>query len=703
MLRTRSSLRLVVVQVMVLALFTTLFARLWYLQVVGAETYQAAAQDNAVRDIEITAPRGLIVDAMGRPLVANRTAWVVTVDRDVLDRLGAATRRAVLGRLANTLGLSPEELERRTKTCGEPGAAEPPVCWNGSPYEPVPVAEDVTQVLAASILEQAEDYPGVTAEARKVRAYPAPFGVNAVHALGYISPITEQELDAAKARGDDGVSPLSSVGRSGLEDAYDRYLRGASGVHQVAVDSMGRVLGDAAVIEPKPGHTLVTSIDAKVQAVAERELERSILQARKTFDEVTGRKYVADSGSVVVMDATNGRVVALASYPTYDPNVWVGGISQGDLDRLYSDQADTPLLNRGTQGLFAPGSTFKPVTAAGALTHGYSIKDKLDCSSSLTVGGRVFKNYESASYGRITFAEALQLSCDTFFYRIAYAKWLEAGGDREDTSIKDPLVENAKAFGFGSKTGIDLPGEVTGRIADRKWKLSYWKANKDYYCKLGKEPGNDFLHVFAREFCIDGWNYRAGDAVNFSIGQGDTVLTPIQLAVAYGALSNGGTLWEPRVAKAVIDADGEVVKRIGPHAAGRIPIPQRIIDYIDRALLGTGKVGTMAWKMGGFPLGRVPVRFKTGTAEVYGKQTTSWIASYDEQYVVIMQISQGGTGSGTSGDAARTIWETLYGIQGSKVDLRDAAQPGAEPPDGLPVFKPNGQISPPRRTGEDPR
>ncbi len=697
MLRTRSSLRLVVVQVMLLALFGTLFARLWYLQVVGAEIYQAAAEDNAVRDIEITAPRGLIVDVMGRPLVANRSSWVVTVDRDVLDTLHTSARRAVLGRLANTLGLTPQELERRTKTCGEPGAAEPPVCWNGSPYEPVPVADDVTQVLAASILEQPEDYPGVTAEARKVRAYPAPFGVNAAHALGYISPITEQELDAARTRGDETVSPLSTVGRSGLEAEYDRYLRGTSGVHKVAVDSMGRVLGDAGETQPQPGDTLVTSIDARVQSLAESELERSIMQARRTLDPVTDRNYVADSGSVVVMDATNGRLVAMASYPTYDPNMWVGGISQGDLDRLYSTKADTPLLSRAMQGLFAPGSTFKPFTAAGALTSGYSTADKLDCSSSFTVGGRVFKNYESAAYGPLTFAQALQLSCDTFFYRIAYAKWLSAGGDREDTSIRDPLVENAKAFGFGSKTGIDLPGEVPGRIADRQWKLAYWKANKDYYCKIGKESGSDFLHVFAREFCIDGWNYRAGDAVNFAIGQGDTVLTPLQLAVAYGALSNGGTLWEPRVAKAVIDADGDVVKRIKPHAAGHIPIPKRIIDYIDNALLGTGKVGTMAWKMGGFPLDQVEVRFKTGTAEVYGKQTTSWVASYDEQYVVVMQISQGGTGSGTSGDSVRKIWESLYGISGSKVDLHQAAQPHAEPPDGLPVFERNGQITPPAR------
>src|SRR4029079_7836538 len=193
MLKTRSRLRLMVVQVMVLSLFITLFARLWYMQVVGGDGYQAAAQDNAVRDIEVPAPRGLIVDAMGRPLVANRTSWVVTVDRDVLDKLGDSTRNAVLSRLANTLGLTTDELIRRTKTCGEKGAAKAPICWNGSPYEPVPVAEDVTQTLAASILEQSEDYPGITAEARKVRAYPSPFGINAAHVLGYISPITEKE------------------------------------------------------------------------------------------------------------------------------------------------------------------------------------------------------------------------------------------------------------------------------------------------------------------------------------------------------------------------------------------------------------------------------------------------------------------------------------------------------------------------------
>lgn len=695
MLKSRSRLRLLVVQVMVLSLFATLLGRLWYLQVVGADGYQTAAHDNTVRDIEVPAPRGLIVDAMGRPLVANRTSWVITVDRDVLDRLGDSASNAVLGRLAQTLGLSRAELERRTKTCGEPGAAQAPLCWNGSPYEPVPVAEDVTEQLAAGIMEQSEDYPGVAAEARKVRAYPSPFGINAAHVLGYNSPITKDELAAAQDAGDDAVSPLSVVGRSGLEYTYDKWLSGVAGEREVSVDSMGRVIQYDGETEPVPGDTLVTSLDAKVQAVVEDELERSILTARATYDPVTHRNYVADSGSVVVMDAKTGRLVAMASYPSYDPDVWVGGISQGDLDHLYSEKADTPLLSRAMQGLFAPGSTFKPITTAGALTHGYSTSDQLDCSSSYTVGDRVFKNYESVAHGMLTFAQALQLSCDTFFYRIGYANWLKSGGDSSNVHVKDPLVENAKDFGLGKKTGVDLPGEVAGRIADRAWKMSYWKANKGYYCKLGKEDGSDFIHVFAREFCTDGWRYRAGDAVNFVIGQGDTVLTPLQLAVAYAAISNGGTLYAPRVGKAIVDQSGEVVKRIPAKVTGHVHVPKATLRYIDEALLGTAKVGTMAWKMNGFPLDQVRVRTKTGTAEVYGKQTTSWVASYDKQYVVIMQIAQAGTGSGASGDAVREIWETLYGVHGSEVVRSDAAEPHARPPVDLPTFRRDGQIGPP--------
>ena len=699
MLKTRSRLRLVVVQMMVLSLFLTLFARLWYLQVVGGETYQAAAADNAVRDVEIAAPRGLIVDSQGRPLVANRTSWVVTVDRDVLEKLGDSTRMAVMRRLAGTLGISLDELERRTRLCGEEGAARPPICWNGSPYEPVPVAEDAPEKVAASILEQDEDYPGITAEARKVRAYPAPFGINAAHVLGYNSPVTESELDAADKSADASVTPLSIVGRSGVEKSYDRWLRGVPGTREVSVDSFGRVLGLAGVRQPKPGYTLVTTLDAKVQSVVEKQLEKTILTARKTVDEVTGRKYVADSGAAVVLDAKTGGVVAMASYPTYDPSLWVSGISQGDLERLYSEKAGTPLLSRATQGQFAPGSTFKPFMAAAALTHGYGPDSRLDCSSSFTVGNRAFKNYESGAYGYIDFARALQVSCNTFFYRIGYNFWQKFGSDEEDVDARDPMVTMAERFGFGEVTGVDLPSEMSGRIADRHWKLQYWKANKGYYCKLGKKPGNDFIHIFAREFCLEGNRYRAGDAVNFAIGQGDTIVTPLQLARAYAALSNGGKLMEPHVGKAIVDPRGRVVKEIKPKVSARVPVNDRVLRYIDTALQGTTTSGTSAWRFLEFPLDEVKVRSKTGSAEVYGKQSTSLLASYTKQYVVVMMVSQGGTGSGTSGPAVRAIWEALYGIDGMKVRTDKAAQPGAHPPKGLPAFRRDGSIAPPLSAG----
>ena len=695
---TKGTLRLVVVQALVLSLFVTLFARLWYLQVLGGESYQAQAAEQSVRELVVQPARGLIVDDMGRPLVASRQSWVVSVDRTMLGKMDEDQQEALLRRLARAVGGKYTKIHARTLLCGEPGSVTG-TCWNGSPYQPVPVAEDVRQQVAISIMEQGEDFPAVIVEQQPVRAYPSPYGINAAHLLGYLSPITESELDDAEAKGDQSVHGASVVGRAGLEKQYDEYLRGYPGYRSVAVDSMGRVLGTTGETEGEVGKTLVTSIDARVQAVVEQQLEQTIRTARKTLDPVTHRNYVADSGAAVVLDATNGRVVAMAGFPTYDPSVWVGGISSKVLKRLYSKKAGTPLLSRATQGQFAPGSTWKPFMTAGALSNGYGQDTRLNCSSAFRVGNRDFKNYESGAYGYIGFDKALQVSCNTFFYRVGYSFWQRFGTDVDDVTARDPLVSTAKMFGFGKETGIDVPGEASGRIADRKWKRAYWKSNKDYYCKLGKKPGNDFLHRFAREFCIEGFAYRAGDAVNFAIGQGDTIVTPLQLARAYAALSNGGTLWEPRVAKAIVDPSGEVVKRIKPKRASRVKVSKADLRYIDTALQGTSRSGTMSWRLIDFPLDKVKIRSKTGSAEVYGKQSTSWVASYDKRYVVVMMVSQGGTGSGTSGPAIRKIWETLYGINGMKVDRRKAAIPGAIPPAALPTFAKDGAILPPVTKG----
>jgi penicillin-binding protein 2 len=700
----RSRLRLVVVQVLVFSLFATLLARLYYLQVVTGDEYTAQAASQSVREVVVQPQRGLVVDAQGRPLVTNRTSWVVSVDRTMLDTMSAERRERLLDRLAGVAGIGTGRIERALVTCGDDGSVAGE-CWNGSPYQPVPVATDVPQKVALRILEQPEDFPAVIAEQQTVRAYPQPFGVNLAHVLGYLSPITEDELDAAEADGDASLNGASTVGRAGVEQQYDAWLRGMPGYERVAVDSMGRVLGDDGEVEAEPGSTLVTSIDAKVQGVVEEQLAAAIATQRATRDPVTHRNFEADSGAAVVLEADTGRVVAMASQPTYDPGVWVGGISKRQLSRLYSEAAGTPLLGRATQGQFAPGSTWKPFMTAGALTNGYSTDTRLPCSSGFQVGNRVYHNHESAAHGIIGFAQALEVSCNTFFYRVGYDYWQRFGSDVDDVDARDPLVEEAETFGFGEETGVDLPGEASGRVADRTWKRAYYEQMKDYYCGISEKPQDaktsDFVYKFAYEFCVEGFAYRAGDAVNFAIGQGDTIVTPLQLARAYAALANGGTLYAPRIGKAIVGADGEVVKEIKPKKVGNVGVPKRVLSYIDTALRGVASRGTMAWKLGGFPLDQVPIRAKTGSAEVYGKQSTGWVASYTDDYVVVMMISQGGTGSGSTGDAIRTIYESLYGVTGESVDPAKAAIPGTTSPAGLPTFADDGAILPPSRQGED--
>ena len=296
--------------------------------------------------------------------MANRPSWVVSVDRTLLGKLSDHQREVLVARLGDAVGVRPAAIERRLVTCGDPGSVTG-VCWNGSPYQPVPVAHDVEERVALRVLEQPEDYPAVIAEQQTVRAYPQPFGINLAHVLGYLSPITEDEYDTAQRTGDHSVNAASSVGRAGVEKQYDAWLRGMPGYKRVAVDSMGRVLGGDGEVAGQPGDTLVTSIDARVQGVVERQLAQTIKTARATFDTVSGKNYVADSGAAIVMEARTGRVVAMASQPTYDPDVWVGGISERQLRRLYSARAGTPLLSRATQGQFAPGSTWKPFMTAG--------------------------------------------------------------------------------------------------------------------------------------------------------------------------------------------------------------------------------------------------------------------------------------------------------------------------------------------------
>ncbi|MFI6443532.1 penicillin-binding protein 2 [Kitasatospora sp. NPDC050543] len=684
----RVTIRLVVLQILVLSLLATLGGRLWYLQIRSASEYTAKATGNHIREVVEPAVRGEILDAAGRILAGNETKLVVSVSRTALMQQ-KDQGKAVLSRLAEVLGMPAKDVQEKVRLCD---AKTPQPCWNGSPYQPIPVTKDATTQQAMQIMERREDFPGVTAQPTAIRHYTGVEGANAAQVLGYLSPVTDDEVSKTVDKtGLDRYLPSDQIGRAGLESVYDRDLRGTTGVTKLEVDNLGRVIGTAGAVPAQPGNNLVTSIDARVQKVVEDNLAQAMSDARKTFDKVTNRNYEADSGAAVVMDVHTGRIVAMASAPTYDPNLWVGGITGKDYQNLTTKESNFPLLNRAIQGQSAPGSTFKVISTTAAVQAGYPLDGKYPCPTSLTIGGREFKNFEAESFGSISLEKALEISCDTVFYGLAYDQWMKDGGIKPKKDPGDWFYKTAHQFGLGAKTGIDLPSEVTGRVPDRQWKQSFYDNNKDAWCAQAAKGGNSYSDQIARENCQDGYQMRAGDSVNFAIGQGDTLVTPIQMARIYAALANGGTFYRPTVAKAVISPSGDLVREIAPHEDAKFPGDQKLLSYIDQATAGVVTGGTAAWKFtgAGWPQGKIELHAKTGTAEVQDKQTTSWLTTYSADYAVVMTISQGGTGSGGSGDAIRRIYQALYGVDDKgNIDTGKAVLP--KPQAELPKFNPDG-------------
>ncbi|WUA43928.1 penicillin-binding protein 2 [Streptomyces sp. NBC_00273] len=677
--------RLVVIQIVVFSLLLTLGGRLWYLQIRNGSEYTDEAKNNHVQQVVQPAVRGSILDSRGIPLADNATHLVVSASRTEL--LTMKDRgKSVLTRLAGVLGMDAQEVIDKVRLCD---AKTKQPCWNGSPYQPIPVSDEATTEQALQIREHPEDFPGITAEATALRRYAAPDAANTSQVLGYLSPVTDEEIAKAK-KSDSPYLRSDQVGRSGLERTYDKELRGKAGITRYEVDNLGRVIGQGQTDPARPGSNIVTSIDSRVQAVAERELNNAMVEARKVRDKNTGRNYEADSGAVVVMETKTGRVVAMASNPTYDPNAWVGGISAKDYAGLTDKQSNYPLLNRAIQAQAAPGSIFKVVTSTAAVNAGYPFNNRYPCPSSYSVGNQTFTNFESQGHGDITIGRALEVSCDTVYYALADQEWKKDGGIKPKKDPKDWFLKTAHEFGLGKRTGIDLPNEVPGRVPDRKWKQDFFDANKDAWCRDGKKNGS-FAEKIAYENCRQGNQMREGDAINYSIGQGDTLVTPIQMASVYAAIANGGTLHQPSIGKAIVSADGTSVQEIAPKEQGKLPMDAKTRDDIDEALAGVATNGSAAWRFGGWPQKQIPMHAKTGTAEVQGKQTTSWFASYTEDYSIVMTISQGGTGSGASGPAVRNIYEAMYGLDPTgKQDLSKALLP--QPATALPAIRPDGEI-----------
>lgn len=677
---------LVLAQVVVLVLFAALLARLWYLQIPMSEHYQQRALATHSEEVVVPATRGKIVDSSGRALVRNRTELVVMADYHALQRQEDEGEQ-VLRSVADLIGEPYRKVRQRSRLCG-PDVSQP--CWPGSPYQPIILAEDVEPREALQIRERQEDFPGVSARQHAIRDYPG--GKNAAQTLGYLQPVTQEELeerDELRTR----FSGVDRVGRGGLEATYDQQLRGTSGLERLTVDNHGRVTGTLNEEQPEPGKHLVTSIDRNVQEVTEKALSNGIEQSRS-------KGNPADSGAAVVLDVTNGRVVALASKPSYDPEVWKGGIDAEAYEKLLSDNAKDPLTSRAVQGQYPPASTFKVNSLAAAAENGVPLDRSFGCPSAITVGGRSFQNYAGSSHGTLSLHEAIVVSCNTVFYQIAHNMWRSDGGSNPDDNPTDAMTTMAHDFGFGKPTGVDLPHESSGRVPDREWKRERWEANREELCEHAEKGYPEvreedpqqasYLKRVAKERCAAGYKWRAGDAVNFSIGQGDVSVTPLQLARAYAAIANGGALYEPRVGKALVSPDGEQTTRIDPEKAGELPLSDKTLEYLQDALNDVPKEGTAQGAFGDFPQGKVSISGKTGTATGRGKEESAWFASYapsdDPQFAAVVMISQGGTGGANAAPVARQIYDGIYGFGSpdSSEDDEDDSSGGGEPalPDG---------------------
>ena len=688
-MNNKSRLSLLVVQILVVSLMAALFGRLFYLQVAAGPKYRDAALSIQSRDVVAPATRGLIVDGYGVPLAMNKAGLAITIDRVAIDKLDDKGV-GVMKRLATLLKLNYADIYQNTRLCGELPKGEKAGCWQGSRFQPIPITKSADPDIALQIVERSDAFPGVDAQPVAIRSYPSYLDINAAHVLGYVGPLTESDL--LKDNGNQYFRS-ETIGKTGLEIQYDSFLRGEPGIRTVIVDRKELVTRESQNTQPVAGDHLVTSLDVRLQAAAEKALKDAVLRGR-------ANGYTSDSGAAVVMDIKTGRILALASYPTYDPNAWERGLTVQQASDLFSEKKSVPALNRALQGLFAPASTFKAVSVVAAAAAGYDLNATYKCPSEVQVGTRAFQNFDSKNQGSMSMKKAVAVSCDTIWYQIAFDEWLRDGGLRPKSEPNDYFFKAAQSFQITQKVGIDLPTESTSRLADRTYKKSWYQQNKDFYCnykeRATKAQQTPFLLQLAAENCVDGDKVRAGDAVNFSIGQGDTVVTPLKLTQMYAAIGNGGTIWQAKIAKAIVKTDGTVIQTFTPNKLGTLTAAPSTIKFLQGALREVVVSGTGAGVFAGFP---VEISGKTGTAQVFGrnpngslKDDTSWFASYapskNPRYAVVMMVGQGGFGASTSGVGVRQIYSTLFGVTGNKVVPGAALFPEGKPPTQLPKISP---------------
>ncbi len=685
MTKGNMQVRVVSLAVLIAAVFLILGARLWYLQVLTGQDYTLAARATQHTNIKVPAQRGVIYDRDGKVLANNVPGLNVTVIPDEISR-------DKVGELAKAVGADPESVLARYDAAKE----------TGNRYSPLLVKENATRDAVTYVSERTSEFKGVAVNDDWVRSYPE--GKLASHILGYTGAVTQDELKQAPFK---GLPNDAVVGKSGVELSYEKELRGKPGKRVYNVDALGRIVPEGSrvdsmgrfvdengnpikvdpsqelpdhVTEPVPGKNLKLTVDLDVQKLAESELDAAIARTRAAG-------YPGRGGAVIAMDPRNGDILALASRPDFDPQLFVGGVSGTRELKTYqyltSKAANYPFTNRAITGGEPAASTFKTFTGLAGLTSG--VIDRYttytdDGSCWHPTGVTVSPCYQSwrenspnavylGTHGTENYAEALADSNDKFFYQVADWIW-------NNTTDKDWLPHFYERFGFGSLTGIDLAGETPGRVPTEA-------GEKELARALGS---------------ADQAYWSVGDWVNLAIGQGDLLVSPIQLAVAYSAVENGGTLVTPHVGSEIENQNGSVVKKISPKPAGNVGIPQAYLENAREGLRGVpanGVSGVPQHEGTAYPAfvgTKLPTLGKSGTGELPGgKDFVNWYVGWaadkesDPLVVVVMLDGAGAFEDGsemTAAPAVRHILESYYGIEQSPKDPNPTdAQPLKETPE----------------------
>jgi penicillin-binding protein 2 len=602
-------MRLKVVGVIAIALFGVMVVRLWSLQVLQTARYTQTVTANQLRLIRVPAPRGLILSRSGTTMVDNGVSQEIT-----LTEAAARQDPQVVGALAALLGMTPTAVEQRLAGPNTAG-----------PYAPATIMANAPLSAVETIAENPSLFPGVLTPTVTHRSYP--LGDTGAQLWGYVGPVTAAELHHMSP----GVQAGDQVGQSGLEAQYNKDLTGTAGAQKVEVDAQGQMVGTLGTTPPVPGDNLVTHIDLGLEQTLQQALDQQVATL-STVDPHTGQTIGATGGAAVALDPQTGAVLAMVSNPTYNPSWWVGGITTAHYQQLTASNAHQPLMNRAIDGLYTPGSTFKLATASAALHDGL-ITPSFEYYDNGTfvvpgchTGCQVFHDALGENPGWITVTPAIAISSDDFFYNLGALFW-----QRQATYGQTPIQQMANRYSFGEETGIDLPGETNA-------------ARVDSPQVVAKEHAQ-----YPKAYPNSGW--YTGNNIEMAFGQGGTLITPVEEAVAYGTFANGGTRYVPQLAAALTDSSGSVVQTFAPKVAGHVTLSaadrQAMLQGFEGAILDPAGTAYQAFQ--GYPYGQLPIAGKTGTASVNGTVPTAWFVAFGPvphpQYVIAAVVEQGGYGS----------------------------------------------------------